>query len=482
MSQIVRFNRVWVTAPLEDEPASLQPPFRWTRRLLIALALIIGLLLIFRWQWLRYEENDLNGVLADLHRQGVRLTEAELFPESIPDDQNAVPLLHHAAELSRTVQLSSDFWTFENQDMYWLHGDLSAAAQRELESVVRSSRPFLAEVRQARQRGRIRWRTRPENSGNVLAVNDVRTPYDYVRWAMAYANASGDRAETLECALDIGFLARAARAYPDDWATFVGDGIDEGLCASLANAALSPRWPSKRDSAKQLINELLIDPPEVCWEGGIQRTSTLLQSGNWTGDQSDAGDAGGLAVVISNWLSRPFATRIARESIQSDNYCRLIFHSADVTEAAAVPVPPVRRRKGLPRGVLSPVEPAHCLMNTAFEPLVPPSWIWAKSKAFSRATALVLAISLYRADHEGACPTTLDDLVPHYLPAVPFDPLARTRRPFLYMQLPDGSAFIGNNVGGKLGATPTTMTAPSNFNSRKTWQQDGIIWIAPPRK
>jgi hypothetical protein len=47
--------------------------------------------------------------------------------------------------------------------------------------------------------------------------------------------------------------------------------------------------------------------------------------------------------------------------------------------------------------------------------------------------ATALAINLYRADHNGAFPAKLDELVPKYLPAVPADPLLAAESPIGYI-------------------------------------------------
>ena len=48
--------------------------------------------------------------------------------------------------------------------------------------------------------------------------------------------------------------------------------------------------------------------------------------------------------------------------------------------------------------------------------------------------AVALAIRLYRADHGGAWPASLGELVPAYLPAIPIDPLASNGSPLHYVQ------------------------------------------------
>jgi hypothetical protein len=59
-----------------------------------------------------------------------------------------------------------------------------------------------------------------------------------------------------------------------------------------------------------------------------------------------------------------------------------------------------------------------------------------------RMVAVSLAARLYRADHDGAFPASLDALVPAYLPHVPVDPFSPDNKPLGYVvargALPDG--------------------------------------------
>ena len=89
-----------------------------------------------------------------------------------------------------------------------------------------------------------------------------------------------------------------------------------------------------------------------------------------------------------------------------------------------------------------------------------------RSIAERRATAIVLAISLYRVDHQQHWPASLAELVPTYLPAVPDDPFQKDGTPIGYIirknALPDGSdrplLYFDLNEKpetAKLPATPT---------------------------
>jgi len=51
-----------------------------------------------------------------------------------------------------------------------------------------------------------------------------------------------------------------------------------------------------------------------------------------------------------------------------------------------------------------------------------------------RMAAVALAVRLYRADHAGRWPDSLEQLVPDYLPSVPSDPFAAGGRPLRYLR------------------------------------------------
>ena len=59
-----------------------------------------------------------------------------------------------------------------------------------------------------------------------------------------------------------------------------------------------------------------------------------------------------------------------------------------------------------------------------------------------RAAVLALAIRLYRFDHAGHWPGSLDELTPEYLPAIPTDPFSPNASPFRYKPQAVGGPII----------------------------------------
>ena len=79
-----------------------------------------------------------------------------------------------------------------------------------------------------------------------------------------------------------------------------------------------------------------------------------------------------------------------------------------------------------------------------------------------RLAALALAVALYRADHDGRHPESLEALVPEYIPAVPEDPMAFKAAPIQYRVAPEPIVWsTGRNGTDDGGKEVTDQTPPA---------------------
>jgi hypothetical protein len=85
-----------------------------------------------------------------------------------------------------------------------------------------------------------------------------------------------------------------------------------------------------------------------------------------------------------------------------------------------------------------------------------------RSLAERRMIAVSLAMQLYRADHHGAWPTKLEDLVPNYLASVPKDPFHSDGRPLIYLTL---RGALPNGGDRRLVGFVPKSSAADNFDS-----------------
>lgn len=69
------------------------------------------------------------------------------------------------------------------------------------------------------------------------------------------------------------------------------------------------------------------------------------------------------------------------------------------------------------------------------------------ARTLREAAPAVLAISLYQSEHNGSLPTSLSDLVPKYIPALPIDWHSPTREPLRYRTIDAAPGYILYSVG-----------------------------------
>jgi hypothetical protein len=100
-----------------------------------------------------------------------------------------------------------------------------------------------------------------------------------------------------------------------------------------------------------------------------------------------------------------------------------------------------------------------------------------------RAAALALAIALYRSDHNGIWPRSLNELVPNYLPAVPADPFSPTAAPTHYKPDAKGGAIIYSD--GKNGIDDGGSEQPLNPTSmhrlQRPWDMLDVVFHLTPQ-
>jgi hypothetical protein len=97
--------------------------------------------------------------------------------------------------------------------------------------------------------------------------------------------------------------------------------------------------------------------------------------------------------------------------------------------------------------------------------------------------ALALAAGLYASDHQGAWPTQTDQLLPQYLPYIPFDPMAPDGQP-LHLKSANGAAQIystGEDATDDGGSTVPNPNNPNSANPDRWTRRDVVITLRRAR-
>ena len=339
---------------------------------------------------------------------------------------------------------------------------LTGTSEAALRSIVEQDRPALALLRAAMGRPRVDFGYRAVAiSGLLPRLNDYRNLANHLMFATKVAAHDGDLPAALDDARDIAWLGEAT----------VADG--ELLVTSLVSTGINAL------GAAHVRDELILGRPgdltgdagRAAWHDAApnaRRLIALLLDADYDRDLRNLGFRGEFASAYSfpdaaagggpagyNFFTAPFLD--ADLSRFLDRQARRVETVRNLDDYAAF-----RSRVTWPAATASPVSLARASTSLA-SATMDASYGRAGLAFFRvaverRATAVLLALKLYAADHGGEVPATLDALAPAYLPFVPTDPMSPDAAPLRYKA--DGTVPIVWSVGE---SAADTGPAPNGF-------------------
>jgi hypothetical protein len=493
--------------PTVPEPTYPYPPrWWWLKRVAASVAAIAVALLALRLGWGWEADRRLRRALEPIVAAADPVNGQQLNPAAVPAEQNAAAYLKagfNAITFNDSPSSTSYSFTFPPYGNTW-----DSLAEQ---SVKKNAKVFPL-VRRARAFEQADWGTRMQRP--IIAtllphLNNARQLANVVGDAALYAHFRGDDAAALETVRDVRHEARVVDREPFLVSHLVGVGIDmlaqarlqviasrlrvapEGATAvappgpypSAARAQL-PR-PATRAQVRALIEELLEDreSAEALHKAFAAERASQLDMADWFGEFSPA--------------LRPMYQLDAMRMLEQDEV---------LLEAAAQPNGPAAAAvlaRGAARKPLPGPPPAGAAWfgGAATPPKrVPIDYARVLSSnllggsGMGRAiqqdmrlrsergmSAVSLAAQVYRADHGGAWPASIEPMVPRYLPRVPRDAMAAGNPPLGYVLvkggLPDGSDrplvySVGTNGVDDTanGATPPPTPCYDWQNNRDEWR------------
>jgi hypothetical protein len=395
---------------------------RWLIRLGI-LAAILSIAIptsLFVWAW--WENRQLDAELASLRAAGEPSALSDLDSPPIPAAENCVPDLRAAAAV---IDRHGDAFKKVDDLNGWkvsvglpLRADEQVAIRAALDA---SAEAFpLVESAAAKQRIGLDLKfTSPALNMLYPDLNQQRALANALSLAAFDAQSRGDTAAALQDVEHMLQIGRVVDHIPNILGHLVSLGIDAIAANTVQQVAAdaaqrrSPMMPQARRQADRLINKLLDD---IESDAGLRRALVGERVSGIDIAQSVAAGKLSASGTPVNRGPRAYLLRNGR-GIKwfYDDVLTAISGAQDVRtyRAAYAKQPRVTERN--PRlyllvGILAPSIDRAVVQHFA-------------GRANRHLAATALAISLYRADHNGAFPTKLDELVPKYLPAVPADPL-----------------------------------------------------------
>lgn len=498
------------------EPTGPFPPrYWWLKRLATAGLLILILLVGLRLWWGWKAHHLLRVDLGHLAARGEPLAAADLNPGDIPASDNAALPLAQAAALINPANSGPA----SSMLVYQGYPPFPPAWHQSIDQAVAVHGAVYPLVRQARQGTRADYGIRvttPAVAVLLPHLNSQRQLALLLADTALRSHLQGDDAAALELVRDLRVIGRAIDQGPAFVVThLVRVGIDalamdriiiiapeltvapdaEGATPATApvlpaTAPAALRRPASRRQVRELIAELLDEAEQgqalrraVSAERVMQVDTSAWATGNL-------------------WLLRPMFDLDARRMVRNNEAMHEAARQPDLPAAKAAyarrrPARPTPKPKPVPAFPGGPAKPNPVsfptMMSTALD--------FAGDRAIERdlrmrterrMAAVALAVRLYRLDHGGAWPASLQELVPRYLPAVPLDPLAAGDKPLGYVilkgALPGGGDrplvySVGENgVDDTAGVTAPTVPTLPNYDwlpkSPDQWR-DLSRWAVP---
>jgi hypothetical protein len=416
------------------------PRFRWFKRLsLLGFVLLVGLGGLRAW-WGRHADQLLAAEHAAMRAAGHPVEPAELNETPLPAERNAAAFILKAIalrEMSATGphQSSGEFTEYPPFPPAWhkLAGEMVAA-----------NGPVFPLLREARAHDAFDWGMRlPTPASAVLLphLNQSRGLCNFLTDAALREHASGNDAAALELIRDARHVSRAVGSQPFLVSHLVSTGCDALALHRLQVIAAGmtlrdgedfpigseiPEGPATRGQVRALVGELLRPPPPA---GRMGRALA--------GERVFATDLIRSATA-RNPVLRPLFALEERRGLASTRW---------YAGAAAAQTWPDAQLATRARRAAAPAAAAGGnRLATAFSSMVAVSVDAAlrqdmRAETSRRLAAVSLAVQLFRADHGGQWPASLDALVPAYLPAVPVDPFALSGERLQYVVFKNALPF-----------------------------------------
>ena len=440
-----------------DPDAAFHPRRRWGRWLfLVALLLVLGLTGAYL-TWARRAENRLNELVSRLRAAGEPTLPEDLNHPPIPADLDAGPDLRAAHAL--LDEQSAACKAFNDLD---LNRPLGKKDREAIAKFVASEQDVLEKLRGLRGKTDADWGIRYQSPMLLTLLphlNEQRSIAQVARAAAIDAHLNGDDAAALEYVRDILAVARAGDGEPFIVSHLVSIGI--GAMAThqlfsivptlqIAPAGTTPPGPTPpgatspattppapgpatpqqvRALIARLLDEKDLDQGIVAALRGER--AAILDTMRMVADRKM--DTNALLGATGGTPAGGFgAPPMPRGMVLTDARLVVEYETAVLEAARAAPDYPAY----LKAGVAIPPAIANSHFHFVARMLTPSLDRFIlqhyRARAERRLAATMLALRLYAADHNGAYPKTLEELVPNYLPSIPKDPFAPGGQPLRY--------------------------------------------------
>jgi hypothetical protein len=388
-----------------------------------------------------------------LHAQGEPVLPSDLADLYRCDDaSNPVIPLRHAATLVPPPLVQGEAPQEDIDDLANLPMviPLTARERQLLAPEQKTHAEIIADVRDASRRPNAWWNLqidRPLLTMLQPDLNAQRAMCNVLDHAALLAADRGDFADAFENAALILTPARAMRHYPTMVAYLVSSGYQaialgriEDVCAHAQISDSAPK--AIRPAAIRQVIQILSDERDENEAIRIaylaDRTQTTESMELLATRKMGLNNEDGLQEKLSVYLARPDIYRTGTMFLEQLSKVAAASSAQDWPTANGM-LPPDFQISDSP----SLAERLFKIMSPSYSR---PIYHHYRTLASRRVAIVALAIHLYRADHGGDLPTSLDQLVPRYLPSIPRDPFVAGASKIRYFR--DAGRVYSVNING----------------------------------
>ena len=451
-------------------------PFRWGRVIVISFVLLLLVGLLLHWMWTIGARRRLDAQVAVYRAGGEPIEPADFTVAGVADVDNAALDLRAAhAAIDRDSEAWIAFDKLDEGPALPLRPDELALIRQ----LVSANGGVFPKVASATTKPAVDWQivfTTPVWLTLLPDLKDQRELARFLRADALLAHTEGDHARAVRRASEILFQSRALGKQPLLVPSLVSIGLSAMASELAADMAPDLRIGGSEPGAataqqvRELIAQLLDESAlvESQRNGLLGERMAQLEIAR-TFNMGIMGSINASAAAPAN--GNPFAGAVLKPAALRDGVL-MIRHTTAVMEAAGSESWPEFMQKApvFPAAVTE--KPWLHLVASIFMPSLDRAVLTHyRARIDRRMAAVVLALRLYASEHDGELPTTLSQLVPAYLPAVPLDAMSATPRPLTYIAGDDPVVYsVGENGIDDGGSEQAATSRPSYYQLSK-WER-----------
>lgn len=445
----------------------IPPRFWWLKRGAIGFGMLFVLFFGLRFWWGHEAQRRMDALARGSHARGEPFYPEDFQQPPVPDVDNAAVPIEAA-----TNPLTADFASTIPDLQYGSAGPPTPAERLALDAQLQRVQSKLRLVRSARSRPREAFPGSYE-----LDAAKYRRMALILFAAENYKHFMGDDRAALEYLHDALFLADVLdQSSLEITHHQMAIGIDFDVTSRLEQIAsnLSVSGQSSRGAQAAQVQSMiaaLLD--ERAMQMGAERGTDGEGTGAFYFIPARGMRVNPLVVKALDPMYKMDGGRVYEvESAKARTYGQPTFLAA----ASKLKIVMIGRPSALEK-LSHPVEAAYELQPTA-------DVEYFGCLTDRRAAAIWLAIRLYKADHQGALPGSLSQLVPAYLSAVPSDPFDPANGPIRYLPKHDPPVLYSVGPNGKDdGGSERYLPYPDFVDGR--WHDADLVyprdplWVSP---